>query len=412
MEKVFKTVQDNPKDLIKIEIGDSKQVEWFPQLKVMRWDNEVNISLRLIQDENMSCEFRELTEIEGGYAFDVILKEQPKSNKIEFTLNDKDLAYHYQPPLTEEWKLGKDNKLSRFNIVKITETDVIDIDGRTVYHRPENVVGSYAIYSATPKKNYTNGKEYKTGKIGHLYRPKITDAKGNEVWGTLNIEKGILTITIPQDFLDKAVYPVTVDPDLGYTSVGAGGGLTDGVCFTCQATSDGTGGTTSVIKYYVSSSDTTSTVHLGIYDGSGNYPVNLLTPAVAHNYNGESAVWISENYVATIAANTKYWLASSYTPNGNNCYLNSDTSSDPYQYYGAVFNTDLPDPFPGGGWNGASFISIYAVYASGGGGGTNIKINIGDVFKDVTAIKLNVGDVWKDVTHAQVNIGDTWKTIF
>jgi hypothetical protein len=32
---------------------------------------------------------------------------------------------------------------------------------------------------------------------------------------------GILTITIPQDFLDKAVYPITVDPTFGYTSVGA-----------------------------------------------------------------------------------------------------------------------------------------------------------------------------------------------
>ncbi len=46
------------------------------------------------------------------------------------------------------------------------------------------------------------------------------------------------------------------------------------------------------------------------------------------------------------------------------------------------------------------------------GGGTNMQINIGDVWKDVSAIQINIGDVWKDVTKAQINIGDVWKTIF
>ena len=44
--------------------------------------------------------------------------------------------------------------------------------------------------------------------------------------------------------------------------------------------------------------------------------------------------------------------------------------------------------------------------------GTNMKINIGDVMKDVDSMKINIGDTWKDVAGAQVNIGDTWKTIF
>jgi hypothetical protein len=44
--------------------------------------------------------------------------------------------------------------------------------------------------------------------------------------------------------------------------------------------------------------------------------------------------------------------------------------------------------------------------------GTNIKVNIGDVFKDVSEIKTNIGDAWKAVTKVQVNIGDVWKTVF
>ncbi|MBA7465158.1 hypothetical protein ES707_00320 [subsurface metagenome] len=43
---------------------------------------------------------------------------------------------------------------------------------------------------------------------------------------------------------------------------------------------------------------------------------------------------------------------------------------------------------------------------------TNMKINIGDTFKDVDEIKINIGDSWKTVTKIQINIGDVWKTVF
>lgn len=44
--------------------------------------------------------------------------------------------------------------------------------------------------------------------------------------------------------------------------------------------------------------------------------------------------------------------------------------------------------------------------------GTNLQVNIGDVFKSVAALKINIGDTWKDVVSVQINIGDTWKTVF
>jgi len=44
--------------------------------------------------------------------------------------------------------------------------------------------------------------------------------------------------------------------------------------------------------------------------------------------------------------------------------------------------------------------------------GTNMKINIGDTWKDVESIKINIGDTWKDVSEVKQNIGDTWKTVF
>ena len=43
--------KDDPTDRLEVEIGDSKQPDFKPQVKIMRWDNEVNASFRLLDDE-------------------------------------------------------------------------------------------------------------------------------------------------------------------------------------------------------------------------------------------------------------------------------------------------------------------------------------------------------------------------
>jgi hypothetical protein len=140
----FYKPKDNPKDRIEVEVGDSKQPDFKPQVKIMRWDNEVNFSVRLKDDQvaieavttsqdkivwskgKRDVNFYDLTEGEGGYEFEVILKEKPATNKLEFTLNTKGLDFFYQPELTQE------------------EKD----QGAT---RPEKVVGSYAVYASENK---------------------------------------------------------------------------------------------------------------------------------------------------------------------------------------------------------------------------------------------------------------------
>lgn len=213
------TPKDDPKDRIEVEIGDVKQDKFCPQGKIKRWDDEVNLVVRLINDEKtptvsivgnkikwkgnkVEAHFYDIEPCEehpeGAYEFEVILKEKPATNKIEFTLNTKGLDFFYQPELTQQ-----------------------EIDEGAF--RPENVVGSYAVYASENKTNYVGGKEYKVGKVGHIFRPKIIDSIGKGTWGILNIDKiaGILSIEIPQDFLDNAVYPIIIDPTFGYGTVGA-----------------------------------------------------------------------------------------------------------------------------------------------------------------------------------------------
>ena len=206
----FATLKDDLKDRIELEVGDSKQSDFKPQVKLMRWDNEVNFSVRLKTEEianhsksgekinwdgeKTNIEFYADETGEGGYKFVWYLKEKPVSNKIEFTIQSKGLDFFYQPELTpEEIAQGA--------------------------FRPENVVGSYAVYHQTKGgMNDINGKEYKAGKAFHIFRPHIIDANGAETWGILHIENGIYSVEIPQDFLDKAVYPIKSNDTFGNTS--------------------------------------------------------------------------------------------------------------------------------------------------------------------------------------------------
>lgn len=208
----FATPKDDPKDRIQVEVGDSKQPDFKPQVKLMRWDNEVNFSVRLSTTETASplktgdkinwdtdtskIEFYDFTEDEGGYKLVWFLKEKPLTNKVEFTIQSKGLDFFYQPELTaEEVAQGAS--------------------------RPENVVGSYAVYHQTKGgMNDSAGMEYKCGKAFHIYRPHIIDAEGKECWGNLHIENGIYSVEIPQDFLDKAVYPIKSNDTFGYTTGG------------------------------------------------------------------------------------------------------------------------------------------------------------------------------------------------
>jgi hypothetical protein len=75
--------------------------------------------------------------------------------------------------------------------------------------------GSYAVY----KKETLLGEG--TGKLCHIHRPLIIDAMGRRVWGDLSIEGNCLFITIPEQWLSEAKYPVIVDPTIGTTTIGS-----------------------------------------------------------------------------------------------------------------------------------------------------------------------------------------------
>jgi hypothetical protein len=102
--------KSDPRDKVQCEVGDTKQANFYPQFKVMRWDNEVNFSARLAhsetapyitfskdrvcwEGERLSCNWYDLPDASanGGHEFEIILHARLKGDEIHLTLQTKGL---------------------------------------------------------------------------------------------------------------------------------------------------------------------------------------------------------------------------------------------------------------------------------------------------------------------------------
>jgi len=43
--------KDDPRDRLEVVVGDEKRERFFPRMKIQRWDNEVNFSVGIIDNE-------------------------------------------------------------------------------------------------------------------------------------------------------------------------------------------------------------------------------------------------------------------------------------------------------------------------------------------------------------------------
>src|SRR3990167_7285944 len=195
---------------VKIELIKAK-----PEVHLHKWNSEINLGIyydkiqKAGQKVGNRMEWKDQKEEihaypleaqegmeDGGLELEILLKEKPDTNKFVFQIDGaENLDFFYQPPLTQ------------------ADTDEIS-------YRPDNVVGSYAVYHKTKRDHRKGSTNYAVGKFAHIYRPKAIDANGVGVWAELNYESGTLSVIVPQSFLDGAVYPVKVDPTFGYTSIG------------------------------------------------------------------------------------------------------------------------------------------------------------------------------------------------
>ncbi|MCD6242286.1 hypothetical protein J7K06_01140 [Candidatus Bathyarchaeota archaeon] len=351
---------------IKLSVGTTaKNLKFNEENNCVVWESELftvkaypkdkTVSKVNIREREISYELNEL----GGLEFELILKTKPSTNTLTFPMKTQNLKFYFQPPLTEE--------LNPNEYDEITETYAVK-NGRVIVFRPPEVVGSYAAYHAT-KTNMHRSKEdaekYKVGKAFHIYRPEATNANGNTVWCDLKVDekKGLLTVTVPQEFLDKAVYPVTIDPTFGYTEVGGSQLNMHGWAMATnrQQITEGSG-TAESVSIYTTSSDWH--VRVAIYDDNAGNPNNLLweSPSTL----GASGDWLTiSTSSVNITQGEYYWLGLQHDVNGGMVkgdYVEPGYSKYREQSYGA-----FPDPFgtPDGGQ--PYRFSIYCTYTAEAG---------------------------------------------
>ncbi len=206
----------------------------------------------------------------------LVLDKKPQTNAWAFDLAfPAGTVFAWQPPLTPQ-------------------------EAAEGCFRPDWCVGSFAVFDAGGAK------------IAHMPRPFARDADGAWTWADLTLAGAVLTVTVPQAFLDAARYPVTVDPTFGYTSIGG---------------SSQTGSPNYVVVYgpwqAATAGNAASVSMYGHVNGGGNLTLGFYSGADPYALQGDSAgaaasstqAWNTQNLDSpvAIAAATNYKPASNAT---------------------------------------------------------------------------------------------------
>jgi hypothetical protein len=314
----------NDQTLFKIEYNPDIQEKW---VKSNLGDKQVWTGNK--QDVNF-YQLEKTEQWERGYEYEVILKEKPGSNVFNFKIDSDNLNFYFQPPLSDEY--FPKNYL-------VNDTHAFDENGTRSNYRPINVVNSYAVYDKVTDR-----------KVLHIFRPKIIDSKLNEIWGTLLITKDNLQITIPQKFLDEAVYPVIIDPTFGYTTIGAStddnpfGNIKVGWRYKNRV---GDGNITQ-ISVYGRAVSTNGSMRAGVYIANEIFP-NIPTALKGSSNEvlvNTSLQWYNFTITAPVWNNTEYYLTIHRKPGFLNFrnYYDAGTHNQAVQH-ADTYADGLSDPF-------------------------------------------------------------------
>jgi len=140
------------------------------------------------------------------------------------------------------------------------------------------------------------------------------------------------------------------------------------------------------------------------------YVSDTETELATYNWDDEGATVFKgiKITVATSLITVSFYEDKTFTTADATTLTSDDTTYTTGKVGYLINNSDVADQ----GTQEAEFLCDYLQYYDAGTSGTNMKINIGDTFKDVDSMKINIGDSWKDVNSASVNVGDSWKTVF
>jgi len=308
-----------------------------PKVVLKKWNGEVQLGVKVGNGNTISAPVGITATIKNtiasgedvvmeptadgqGFNVDITLASEPVTNVFTYQLTGwENLDFFYQAPLWQEAGL-------KAPTANCTDTDCTTSDGTS--HRPSNVVGSYAVYYKNHANHLVGSTNYETGKAYHIYRPQVTDAKGNQVWADLSYANGILTITVPQSFLDSAVYPVVVDPTFGSGSAcnGTQSNMKGSNLATTIFVSPASSGTVTKISTCTHTSFPAGIMKAVLWDSSGVIVTNGIGGTVSVN-SGTNQFWdMTYSTSPSVTSGINYFVGSVQDTN-NSDFIYYDTGS-------------------------------------------------------------------------------------
>lgn len=364
-------------------IGGSDVSKFVPNINISFHGNEFFINLNrrdkvvvseiaTLADGTISQkivdETDEYYEKDGRFKWDIRFDSRPANMQIDFEMvSGGDLEFYRQPDSPEKWwneqsaEYQKERPLEDF----LKQIDI-----------PDEVRGSYVVYC-----NKVHNK-YKTGKVCHIYRPFLIDADGKTEWAELVIDRNILSIILPVDFMGAARYPVTLDPTIGYTSAGGTGDQSAAMWLSRTSVTMPEAGTATKVYVSIRQAGSERAAYVGYYNDSAGAPHTCLDADNSIPVSGYSQAWYSADVTGELTSGAKYYPACCVTiPSAsaqNVIYL--DFVANSAWKHTLAADTMPNDPSIS---NDNTAVSIYAEYTESGGGTIEESGNV-DAVSDMT----------------------------
>ena len=297
---------------------------------------------------NGSQQARLVDTVMGGlpeFRLDAILLDRPLTDVVRFKLEYSNCSFHYQGQLTpEQIRAGR--------------------------NRPDRVVGSYAVRRSDGKKN----NMYQTGKVFHLFRPLVTDWAGQSIYADIRLEKiddnsSWLDVIIDPVWLSHATYPVVVDPDIGYTTIGASNSSIENTAYGYEFTMTEAGTLDSISAYCIENGSTGAhTTECAVYEADDT---RLAVSAQKNDWVNATAAWgthtVSGSPSLSNAATYRALCGSSGGGSTLSLYYDDNISAQNPALISYTLGS-YPDPGTAVSTTTEDY-SVYVTYTAGGGGG-------------------------------------------
>lgn len=314
------------------QVGNVAEVEmpWKGErgLKVKYDMGEVSAEERIKDKRNKQVVTETVDFGDGGFKIDILLDKKPDTNTFCYTIEGyENYDFFYQPALTQE-----------------------QIDAGSI--RPEEIVGSYAVYHKKLRDNIIGKTNYKTGKVMHIPFPYVWEVKNEEATKqraeNLTYSDGQLCVVVQQDFLRKAKYPVRIDPTFGYTSIGASSQNNNSGEDALGSSDTGVSGTLDKVSVAVKKDDSNASANVTYYFSNSSTNPSAIFSSIESESITTSFAWYDSNTTSDTLSGDPQYVAVSMAYAGNCLFSNctqmaydSGTGTNGGSYIGGTwFGTD------------------------------------------------------------------------